>query len=571
MPNSYQTHTSNGVSNSFSFASIDGYLQLSHIKVYVDGVLRGASGYTIDAAAKTVTFTPNPPANGSVVRIARETPNTVAGRVVDYTDGSVLTASDLDAANLQTIFLAQEAADKGGEAFQRTANEQAWDAQNIRISSVAAPVADSDAATKLYIDNLALAGGAGGAPVADPQSWAFTGTGSTLTFTLANPTPNATSANLFIVEVGGVLQHPVTNYTITSGGVLTFPAGQAPPNNATIRVRNFGIARSVTASVTEQLIAPNAITASKIANSAVTNDKIMPGIDTRKLAGSNSFTPRFTLTWYPNSTDGGVAAQWRKMELPLAAGVTNPYHPNIQFGRYITFGNSTWNMVSIVWGRIALKAPSMNNGVPVVDVTKIPAFPWGQPAQLRIDGLPPLQNDGWGTPCTIPSQQYWPSAATGADARPDVSPMGTGQWLNGIYRNFQGATTPGFPAPPLKPEEYHWCGGPTGGYVTFDPQAAMTNQHVGVESNIVLEAPFPTAMMNLWRAGGTTADADAVSNVFAGTGNLPYNGVGGRLIPSGTLYTSWIAATATQVPTQGSAPFVLHTFFFGIVPGGFAV
>lgn len=552
MPNSYQTHTSNGVSNSFSFASIDGYLQLSHLKVYVNGVLNGTGTYTIDAAAKTVSFVPNPPANGSVVRIARETPNTVAGRVVDYTDGSVLTAADLDAANLQTIFLAQEAADKGGEAFQRTANEQAWDAQNIRISSVAAPTAGSDVATKDYIDNLSLTG----APAAAPQEWSFTSNGGA-TYALTNPSPAATQANMYIVQVGGVLQHPGTSYTITNAGVLTFQATGIPAAGLPIKVRNFGIARSVTESVTEQLIAPNAITASKIANSAVTNDKIMPGIDTRKLAGRGTFLPRFTLTWYADAAPGPYT--WRKMELPLTAAASgDPYHPNIRFGRFITFGNSTESMVTMVWGRIALKSPV--NGVPMVDETKIPAFPWGWPAQLRLDGLPRLRNDAWNTPLSVTHAVHWPNRNTGLDNYPNDGTMGSNGWLNGIRLNFQGATTPGYNPPPVVSVN-HWGGPPIGGYITYDPVTA----NVGVETNAVLTHMSQTGNLGLLKEANT----NTVSNVFAsnpGGANTPWTGAGGNFVPSAPVQTDWIPATALLMPAISS--YVCELIFWGIVPGG---
>lgn len=297
MPNSYQSHVANGVSNSFSFASIDGYLQLSHLKVYVNGTLRATNTYTIDAAAKTVSLS-TAPASGDVVKVARETPNTVATRPVDFTDGSVLTATDLDTANLQTIFLAQEAADSGGAAFQKTATNQSWDAQSIRISAVAPPTSGTDAATKDYVDALGLVGGLGGAPVAEPQAWAFTGNGSTTAFPLTNPVPNATQANMFIVEVGGVLQHPNVNYTITSNGVLTFES--APSSNNTIRVRNFGIARSITESVTTLLIANGAVTSAKLGTASVVPDKIQNNsISVEKLSSgmyaAGTFSPTYVL------------------------------------------------------------------------------------------------------------------------------------------------------------------------------------------------------------------------------------------------------------------------------------
>lgn len=557
MPNSYQQHTSNGATNLFSWADIDGYLSLDHIKVYLNGTIQATNLYSLDAATKTVSFVPNAPVNGTIVRIARVTPNTVATRPVDFTDGSVLTASDLDTANLQTIFLAQEANDNGGQALQKTSNNQAWNVQNIRLASVAAPVAGTDAATKDYIDNLALAGGAGGAPVAAPQSWTFTSNGGT-TYTLTNPSPSATQANMFIVQVGGVPQQPTTSYTVTDAGVLTFVA--APAAGLQIHVRNFGIARSVTSSVTEALVAPNAITASKIANSAVTNDKVAPGLDTRKLAGRGTFLPRFTLTWYAEGS--GVTPQiWRKMDLPLTAAANgDPYHPNIRFGRFMTFGNNAGDMMTMVWGRLALKAPV--GGVPMVDAAQIPAFSWGTPAQLRLDGLPPLRNDTWSLPLTVTYAVHWPNRNTGIDNYPNDGSTGSSGWLNGIRLNFQGATTAGYSAPPVV-NVNHWGGPPVGGYITYDPAAANNNQHIGIESNASLHYMSQSGNLSLFKQ--TTGNA--VSNVFNNNTNDPWTGAGGGFPPSGPVQTDWIPATALLMPNIGTAQ-VCELIFWGIVPGG---
>lgn len=545
MAKSYQQTTSNGTTNSFPWSDIDGYLQLSHIKVYVNGTLQASTAYTLDAATRTVAFVPNAPASGSVVRVVRETPSTVSGRVVDFTDGSVLTATDLDSASLQNLFLTQEAADKGGDAFQKNATDTAWLGQNIRISQVAAPTAGTDVAIKDYVDALALAGGLGGAPVADPQAWTFSGTGSQTQFTLTNPTPNATQANMFLVEVGGVLQHPGTNYTITSAGVLTF-TGTPPPSGAAIRVRNFGIARSVNETVTTAMLQNLAVTAEKLANNAVTSDKVATsGILGTKIQGFYTFTPRYTLTWYPNDTSGGASPIYMKKELPLA-GVTDPY--SVRYGRALTFGTNSSNLTTIVWGRIALKAPI--NGVPVVNVAGIPAFPWGSPAQLRIAGLPPYQNS--------PGSAFfnyawnWPSTWTGKDNYPNAGAMGVPPWLNGVYLNFTGETTPGYPAPPAYNQE-HWNDVPTVGIIEPHPGS---NPYIGSESTILL-------MQN------TLFNGYSVYSDTNGSGTTPYTGPGGANIPPAAVYSDWIPATATQVyPVTSTSSRVCDVFFAGIYGGG---
>jgi hypothetical protein len=545
MAKSYQQTTSNGTTNSFPWSDIDGYLQLSHIKVYVNGTLQSSTAYTIDAATRTVAFVPSAPSSGSVVRVVRETPSTVAGRVVDFTDGSVLTATDLDSASLQNLFLTQEAADKGGDAFQKNATDTAWLGQSIRISQVAAPTAGTDVAIKDYVDALALAGGFGGAPVADPQSWSFTGTGSQREFTLSNPAPNTTQANMFIVEVGGVLQHPVTNYTISSAGVLTFPVGDAPGNNETVRVRNFGIARSVNDTVSTAMLQALAVTADKVAPNAITTDKVASsGIAGTKVQGWYSFTPRYTLTWYPNDISGGASPVWMKKELPLASGVTDPYY--IRYGRALTFGTSNATLTTVFWGRIALKVPTAP-ATSVIDATKIPGFYNGYPAQMRIDGLPPYRNSE-GVVFT-PYHVAWPSTWAGQDPYPNTGTMGVPPWLNGFYRNFQAETTSGYSQPPQF-DVSHWNAVPCGGVVGGNPVSGGTN-----EANIV---PFSNTLTMGF-------------NVYDGTsgqGTTPFTGEGGGTIPDAVALTNWIPATALLGPQQAGQDRICDVMFAGVYGGG---
>jgi hypothetical protein len=117
-----------------------------------------------------------------------------------------------------------------------------WDAENLKITNIASPVDAKDAASKAYVDGVTFYTGGG---LATPQSWVFSGAAGVTSFTLANPAPTSTDVQMFLVEVGGVIQRPTTNYTI-SGTTLTFSA--APPvgtNN--IVVRNFGAVRNVAA------------------------------------------------------------------------------------------------------------------------------------------------------------------------------------------------------------------------------------------------------------------------------------------------------------------------------------
>ena len=241
MAYSYQVYSGSSVtSNSFAVTQIDGYLQLSHLKVYKNDVLQ-AAGYTFTtpSGVLTLSFSTAPIATDIIV-VRRETPKTQATRVVDFSDGSVLTANDLDRSAIQLLFIAQEAQDTGNGSIGPTLNEQDWDADGKRITNVGLPVDSKDAVTKQYIDGVTLYGEG---YLGTPQAWSFTGDGIATIFSFS-PLALATDPNFFIVEVGGVLQRPVTDYDVF-GSYIQFAS--APPATVGIRVRNIGITRNVAA------------------------------------------------------------------------------------------------------------------------------------------------------------------------------------------------------------------------------------------------------------------------------------------------------------------------------------
>ena len=241
MAYSYQVYSGPSVTNnSFAVTQIDGYLQLSHLKVYKNDVLQ-ASGYTFTqpSGVLTLSFSTAPVATDIIV-VRRETPKTQATRVVDFSDGSVLTANDLDRSAIQLLFIAQEAQDTGNGSIGPTLDEQDWDADGKRITNVGLPTDATDAVTKQYIDGVTLYGDGF---LGTPQAWSFTGDGSSTAFSFS-PLALATDPNFFIVEVGGVLQRPVTDYDVF-GSYIQFVS--APPATVGIRVRNIGITRNVAA------------------------------------------------------------------------------------------------------------------------------------------------------------------------------------------------------------------------------------------------------------------------------------------------------------------------------------
>lgn len=276
MPNplSYVLHTGTGAQTTFSFAGIDDYLSVGYIKVYLNDVLQ-TTGYTINATTEIVTFSPTAPIAGAQVKIARETPNTSSGftgNIVDFANGSVLTADDLDKGFKGLLHIVQESNDTGSGALGKTTNQLGWNAAALPVKNAGLAIDPNDLVTKGQMDSVALYGAS-----TIPQAWEFTGTGTQVSFVL-DPLPSSTNPTMFLVEVGGVLQRPSTDYSLTTN-TLVFAAGSAPSSGVGIRVRNFGVARNaldvvVAASITNSYMAANSIATANIQDDAVTAAKL---------------------------------------------------------------------------------------------------------------------------------------------------------------------------------------------------------------------------------------------------------------------------------------------------------
>ena len=237
---SYDRYSADGSTTQFNI-TVD-YLSSAHLEVHLDGV-KQTSGFTIDTSTNKVTFT-SAPGSGVIVLIKRVTPKTKTdyqAQIADFTNGSVLTDTDLDNAVLGLLYITQEAEDAGASnAISKDLTDNLWDADSTRIKDVGTPTDTLDAVTKQYVDGLSLYD----SPAAS-QKWTFSGNGSTTAFTLADPAPLATDVNMYIIDVAGVLQKPTTNFTI-SGTTLTFGSAPASGTN-NITVRNFGVARDILA------------------------------------------------------------------------------------------------------------------------------------------------------------------------------------------------------------------------------------------------------------------------------------------------------------------------------------
>ncbi|BAF89577.1 phage tail fiber protein [Azorhizobium caulinodans ORS 571] len=143
---SYAQYQGNGSQQTFAVPFP--YLDRSHIQVRVALDL---SGFTWDDP-QTIRITPAP-APGAVVEIRRVTPR--ENRMVDFVDGSVLTESDLDLANIQTFYIVQEAIDIAGGTLELL-SDGSYGAGGRRIKNVGTAIEPRDAITKEYHDGVFL-------------------------------------------------------------------------------------------------------------------------------------------------------------------------------------------------------------------------------------------------------------------------------------------------------------------------------------------------------------------------------------------------------------------------------
>ena len=144
MPYAFDTYSGNGSLTDFNISFP--YINEDHVKVYVNYT---QTSFTFEPNKSTARLA-SAPANGAVVEVRRITP--LANVLVDYADGSTLTAGDLDTNNLQHLYIEQELDDIQNKAIALSPTTGLATANSRRVTEVADPTAAQDAATKNYVD-----------------------------------------------------------------------------------------------------------------------------------------------------------------------------------------------------------------------------------------------------------------------------------------------------------------------------------------------------------------------------------------------------------------------------------
>jgi hypothetical protein len=288
------TATADQVANgfSFSFPYLSDNVGNALLNVYVQGSLLSSSNYTITTSPQKIVISSGYVSVGNAVKIARD--SSTVEHLVDFTDGSVLTESDLDRGYRHGFYLSQEAAEgSGGELLGKKGGDN-YDAEGNKIINLGTPTASTDAVTKAYVDdqdfadrayidalgldhfdgsnlsanvdmngnrfiNVAdpigirdvvnkqyvtgvadqLTVGTGASPSYSTFTQSGTDTDFTLTFT-----PNHSDSQSYLVTVNGSVQSP-SDYTIVGGlNVLRFNSAPALSASIVIVERGYRYAYS---------------------------------------------------------------------------------------------------------------------------------------------------------------------------------------------------------------------------------------------------------------------------------------------------------------------------------------
>lgn len=134
------------------------YLSKQFVKVRVDHanastLLEYNRDYTIEG--QTLTLTPVQPfVSGATLCIYRQTPT---GSLVDFSDGSLLLASEMDRLSTHLLHVEEENSDLIASTGMFADDDNSWQGQGRRIKNLSDPVDVHDAVTLSHLDKVGVA------------------------------------------------------------------------------------------------------------------------------------------------------------------------------------------------------------------------------------------------------------------------------------------------------------------------------------------------------------------------------------------------------------------------------
>ena len=261
MPYAYQVFTGNGSTTQYAIAFP--YIRKEHVKVFVNFV---DTSFTF--ANDTTAQLSAAPGSGVRVEVRRVTPANAP--LVDYTDGSTLTAADLDTNALQQLYLDQELDDIQKQVVTISTTTGLPTLGNSRLTDVTDPTNAQDAATKNYVDSR------------------------------VNQTANIADAAITTAKIADA---NVTTAKILDANVTTAKVAAAAITTAKIADNNVTTAKIPDANITTAKLADASVTTAKIPDAAITAAKLASGIiDASKLTAGTVVTDSEVASVTPNDT-----------------------------------------------------------------------------------------------------------------------------------------------------------------------------------------------------------------------------------------------------------------------------
>mgnify|MGYP001303694047 CR=1 FL=1 len=142
------------------------YIKEEHIEVFLNFSKitqgSGSAQYQVITNVSPKLIRLNTGIASANLRVEVRRNSSLGSPLVDYADGSTLTANDLDTSSLQSLYIDQELKDNQGKTVsvdEATGLPSMGEssAGNLRLTKVADPTAAQDAATKNYVDTKQFA------------------------------------------------------------------------------------------------------------------------------------------------------------------------------------------------------------------------------------------------------------------------------------------------------------------------------------------------------------------------------------------------------------------------------
>ena len=134
------------------------YIKEEHIEVYLNYTKitqgSGSAQYQVITNVSPKLIRLNTGITSANLRVEIRRNSSLDTPLVDYADGSTLTANDLDTSALQSLYIDQELKDNQGKTVSVDPATALPTLNNLRLTNVANPTAAQDAATKNYIDTF---------------------------------------------------------------------------------------------------------------------------------------------------------------------------------------------------------------------------------------------------------------------------------------------------------------------------------------------------------------------------------------------------------------------------------